>query len=133
VEFYKILFQIFNNNLEDVFIKINIIDIVAKVYSKIQHSEVINVDICKCLYDIVKNDNNVEVISHVLNAYFDIYSEDNFNKILLDSGIVEMMKIGYTQFRTKVRVRLIFRYKLLLRPMRLIVRLIRMPRKRLRI
>jgi hypothetical protein len=104
MDYYKILFQIFNNNIHDVFIKINLIDIVAKIYSKLVHNEMINADICKCLKDIVFNDNNVEVISHVLNAYFDIYSEDNFNKILLDSGIVEMMKVGLPQFKSKVKL-----------------------------
>jgi hypothetical protein len=86
-----------------VFIKINIIDIVAKIYSKLVHNEVINADINRCLKEIVLNDNNVEVIAHVLNAYFDIYAEDNFNKILLDSGIIEMMKTGLPQFKTKVK------------------------------
>jgi hypothetical protein len=44
----------------------------------------------------------VEILSHVINAYIDIYSEDNMNHILKEFEIVEKMNIGVNDFKTKV-------------------------------
>jgi hypothetical protein len=98
---FKILFIILNNNINDTFIKINIIDIIGFLYSY-KHPIEANLEICKLLYDICLNESDMEVTSHVLNAYFDIYKEDDFNINLKNVGLIESMKIGVNEFKSRV-------------------------------
>lgn len=83
-------------------IKIYIIDIIAALYSKLPHSETANKEICQVLLEFVMNEEDIEVISHVINAYFDIYAEDNFNHILKASNLISMMENGINDFRNRV-------------------------------
>jgi hypothetical protein len=123
------MFIIFNNNINDTFIKINIVDIIAKVFSKNLHTEEINFEICNLLKNLVMNENNVEVSSHVLNAFFDIWAEDYYNQNLIKGNIIELMKQGLPQFRSKVYSHIIPRFKQHIRVMRLTVRYIHMQRR----
>lgn len=102
---FKSLFVILNNNINDSFIKINIIDIIALIFAYPgQHSKEENSEICKLLYNICLNENDMEVVAHVLNAYFDIYKEDDYdsNFILKQNGVIDLMKLGVTEFKARV-------------------------------
>lgn len=66
------------------------------------HSVESNLEICKLLYNMFFNENNTEVLSHVLNAYYDIYKEDDMNVNLKSVGVIELMKMGTKEFRSKV-------------------------------
>lgn len=107
---YKSLFLILNNNISDSFIKINIIDIINFIFCEV-HSKEDNYEVCKLLYNICVNENDMEVTSHVLNAYFDIYKEDDFetNSILKQVGVIDLLKLGTNEFKIRVRRILIFR------------------------
>jgi hypothetical protein len=102
---FKSLFVILNNNINDSFIKINIVDIISYIYSLPGHSKEVNNEICKLLYNICLNEKDMEVLSHVLNAYFDIYKEDDYesNFILRSNGVVDLMKLGVNEFKIKVQ------------------------------
>jgi hypothetical protein len=102
---FRSLFIIMNNNINDTFIKINVIDIISFIFSNNTFKQEDNLEVCKLLYNICMNENDMEVISHVLNAYFDIYKEDDreSNLILKSVGVVDLMKIGVTEFKTRVR------------------------------
>ncbi len=102
---YKSLFIILNNNINDSFIKINIIDIIALVFSiPGRFSKEDNFELCKLLLSICMNEKDTEVVAHVLNAYFDIYKEDDLesNVVLKSAGVVQMMKEGVTVFKSRV-------------------------------
>ena len=105
---YKLLFSIFNYFLNDENIKINIIDIIAFIYS----TEITN---DKSWYDIIKelnnllitllyNEKNIEIISHVINAFMDIYQWDdkNLNEILKNSNVLIIMNNGIKSFKKKM-------------------------------
>jgi hypothetical protein len=105
---YKLLFCIFNYFLNDDYIKINIIDIVAFIYS----TEITN---DKNWYDIIKEINNllitllyneksIEIVSHVINAFMDIYQGDDpiLNDILKNSNVLNMMVKGTKPFKQKM-------------------------------
>jgi hypothetical protein len=102
---FRSLFIIMNNNINDTFIKINVIDIISFIFSNNSFKQEDNLEVCKLLYNICMNENDMEVISHVLNAYFDIYKEDDreSNLILKNVGVVDLMKIGVTEFKTRVK------------------------------
>jgi hypothetical protein len=105
---FKFLFVIFNNNVDDRFIKINIIDIISFLFSYKGHSAENNFEICKLLFSICLNENDMEVTSHVLNAYYDIYGEDDYNFNLKSVGVVEAMKNGVSEFRSRVMIIFLF-------------------------
>jgi hypothetical protein len=100
---YKSLFLILNNNISDSFIKINIIDIINFIFCEFNSKED-NYEVCKLLYNICVNENDMEVTSHVLNAYFDIYKEDDYetNSILKQIGVIDLMKLGTNEFKIRV-------------------------------
>lgn len=101
---FKFLFIILNNNVDDRFIKINIIDIITFIFSIKGHSSETNLEICKLLYSMCLNENDMEVTSHVLNAFYDIYAEDDYNFNLKSVGVVDAMKIGINEFRSRVKL-----------------------------
>jgi hypothetical protein len=101
---FKFLFVILNNNVDDRFIKINIVDIISFIFSTKGHSTETNLEICKLLYSMCLNENDMEVTSHVLNAFYDIYTEDDFNFNLKSVGLVDAMKYGINEFRSRVRI-----------------------------
>ena len=105
---YKLLFCIFNYFLNDDYIKINIIDIVAFIYS----TEITN---DKNWYEIIKEINNllitllyneksIEIVSHVINAFMDIYQGDDpiLNDILKNSNVLNIMIKGTKPFKHKM-------------------------------
>ena len=105
---YKLLFCIFNYFLNDDYIKINTIDIVAFIYS----TEITN---DKNWYEIIKEINNllitllyneksIEIVSHVINAFMDIYQGDDpvLNDILKNSNVLNMMVKGTKPFKQKM-------------------------------
>ena len=101
---FKFLFIILNNNVDDRFIKINIIDIITFIFSIKGHSAEANLEICKLLYSMCLNENDMEVTSHVLNAFYDIYAEDDYNFNLKSVGVVDAMKFGINEFRSRVKL-----------------------------
>jgi hypothetical protein len=101
---FKFLFVILNNNVDDRFIKINIIDIIAFLFSYKGHSAEANLEICKLLYSMCLNENDMEVTSHVLNAYYDIYGEDDYNFNLKSVEVIDAMKYGVNEFRSRVNL-----------------------------
>lgn len=101
---FKFLFVILNNNVDDRFIKINIIDVIAFLFSYKGHSAEANLEICKLLYSMCMNENDMEVTSHVLNAFYDIYGEDDFNFNLKSVGVIDAMKYGVNEFRSRVNL-----------------------------
>ena len=50
----------------------------------------------------------MEVIAHVLNAYFDIYKDEDYNINLINKNVVGTMKAGVKEFQRKVRIILIY-------------------------
>lgn len=104
---YKILFRLMNKHINDIFIKCNIIDIIALLYSNDEfnsfHLE-INLEICQLLNSMFYNEDNIEVLSHVINALMDIYQGDNakINKNLKRIGCIQLMKGGTNEFRTRM-------------------------------
>ena len=106
---FKSLFLILNNNINDSFIKINIIDIISFIFSNKGVTQADNLEVCKLLYNICLNENDMEVTSHVLNAYFDIYKEDDYesNLILKQVGVIELMKLGANEFKSRVSLKII--------------------------
>ena len=105
---YKLLFCIFNFFINDENIKINIIDIIAFIYS----TEITNDN---SWYDIIKelnnllitllyNEKNIEVVSHVINAFMDIYQWDDvtLNQILKNSNVINIMSNGIKAFKKKM-------------------------------
>ena len=105
---YKLLFCIFNYFINDDNIKINIIDIIAFIYS----AEITNDN---SWYDIIKeinnllitllyNEKNIEIVSHVINAFMDIYQWDDvtLNQILKNSNAINIMSNGIKAFKKKM-------------------------------
>jgi hypothetical protein len=100
---YKSFFILLNDNITDSFIKINIIDIIGFLYSFKGHTLEVNLEICKLLHEMCLKENDMEVVSHVLNAYFDIYREDDLNINLKNVGVIELMRAGEKEFKKRVR------------------------------
>lgn len=93
-----------NKNINERFIKLNIIDIVALLYSNYPHSLNINLEICNILYEFFFKEDDMEVIAHVLNAFFDIYKDEDYNINLINKGVIETMKAGVKEFKKKVNL-----------------------------
>ena len=105
---YKLLFSIFNYYMNDDYIKINIIDIIALIYStEITNDkswyEIIQ-EINNLLVTLLYNEKNIEIASHVINAFMDIYQWDDeiLNKILKNSNILNIMSSGSKNFKQKM-------------------------------
>jgi hypothetical protein len=105
---YKLLFSIFNYYMNDDYIKINIIDIIALIYStEITNDkswyEIIQ-EINNLLVTLLYNEKNIEIASHVINAFMDIYQWDDeiLNKILKNSNVLNIMSNGSKTFRQKM-------------------------------
>ena len=105
---YKLLFCIFNYFLNDDNIKINIIDIVSFIYStEITNDKnwyEINKEINNLLVTLLYNEKNIEIVSHVINAFMDIYQWDdvNLNQILKNSNVLNIMSNGMKTFKKKM-------------------------------
>ena len=105
---YKLLFCIFNYYLNDENIKINIIDIIAFIYS----TEITNdnnwyemiKELNNLLITLLYNEKNIEIVSHVINAFMDIYQWDDapLNQILKNSNILNIMSNGIKTFKKKM-------------------------------
>ena len=91
-----------NKNINDPMIKINIIDILSFIFSKVKHSASANEEICAVLFNFCLNEIDIEVLGHVMNAFMDIWAEDNYNFVLKKLDIVEKMKSGICEFKNKV-------------------------------
>jgi len=99
---YKSLLLVMNKNINDPMIKMNVIDIISYVFSKLPHTPEINEEICVVLFNFCLNETDIEVLAHVMNSFMDIWSEDNYNFILKKLEIVEKMKVGLNDYRNKV-------------------------------
>lgn len=105
---YKILFTIYNFYLDNDYIKMNIIDIVAFLYSieKVGDNKwyTMNKEINSLLLTLLYNEKEIEIISHVINAYMDIYQWDDaaLNKILKESNVLSIMNNGSKIFKQKM-------------------------------
>lgn len=96
-----------NNNINENFIKINIIDIVALYFSipgRLLKED--NEELCRLLLSLCTHEKDTECVAHVLNAFFDIYKEDDYesNFILRTVGVIEMMKQGIPYFKSRVLI-----------------------------
>ena len=101
-----------NKNINDPMIKINIIDILSFIFSKVNHSSLVNEEICAILFNFCLNETDIEVLAHVMNSFMDIWSEDNYNFVLKKLDIVEKMKSGLSEFKNKVIFVLNYQVKL---------------------
>ena len=110
---YKILFTIMNKFINNNFLKCNIIDIVAFVYSipyeklssKLKENYYINnKEINSILKSLFYKESSCEVLSHTLNAFMDIYQWDDIklNKILKESQVLQLINNGIKQFKSKM-------------------------------
>ena len=105
---YKLLFSIFNFYMNDDYIKINIIDIIALIYStEITNDkswyEIIE-EINNLLITLLYNEKNIEISSHVINAFMDIFQWDDeiLNKILKNGNVLNLMSNGAKKFKEKM-------------------------------
>ena len=105
---YKLLFSIFNYFMNDENIKINIIDIIALIYStEITNDKSwyeINQEINNLLITLLYNEKNIEIAAHVINAFMDIYQWDDnvLNQILKNSNVLNIMTNGAKTFKQKM-------------------------------
>ena len=90
------------------YIKLNIIDIIALIYStEITNDkswyEIIE-EINNLLLTLLYNEKNIEIASHVINAFMDIYQWDDeiLNKILKNSNVLSIMLNGSKNFKQKM-------------------------------
>ena len=89
-------------------IKINIIDIIAFIYS----TEITNdnnwynkiKEINNLLTTLLYNEKNIEIASHAINAFMDIYQWDDLtlNQILKNSNVLKIMNNGIKSFKKKM-------------------------------
>ncbi len=59
-------------------------------------------EICNVLYDFFFKEEDMEVIAHVLNAFFDIYKDEDYNINLINKGVIQTMKAGVKEYQKKV-------------------------------
>ena len=97
---YLNLFNIFNK-VSDNFIKCNIIDIIT---------------FCACidnkfnvggeLKNILFNEKDIEVLSHVINAFMDIFKNDDLesNKYLKEIDVINLFGKGINEFKNKFKI-----------------------------
>ena len=98
-EQYQILYNI-SINTKDSFVKGNMIDIIAALAARDK-----KYIIGKAFKDLLTNENNIEIVAHLSNAFMDIFSEDDLesNKFLKELGIVAMMKEGANEFKNRMK------------------------------
>lgn len=96
---YQILYQIIIKT-ENAFIKSNLIDVMTTF--AIRDKKFI---VGKLLKDLIMNQSQIEVISHLANSFMDLFCDDDLesNKILKELGIIEMMKQGANEFRARMK------------------------------
>lgn len=96
---YQILYQIFIK-IENAFIKSNLIDVMTTF--AIRDKKFI---VGKILKDLIMNQSQIEVISHLVNSFMDLFCNDDLesNKILKDLGVIEMMKQGLNEFKSRMK------------------------------
>lgn len=96
---YQILYQIIIKT-ENAFIKSNLIDVMTTF--AIRDKKFI---VGKLLKDLIINQSQIEVISHLANSFMDLFCDDDLesNKILKELGIIEMMKQGANEFRARMK------------------------------
>lgn len=78
------------------------------MFSNYSHSMEINLEICRILFDLFFSENDMEVIAHVLNAFFDIYKEEDYNKNLIEVNVIDTMKAGVSEFGARVNFLIYF-------------------------
>jgi hypothetical protein len=108
---YKNLFPIMNKYIYDTFIKCNIIDIIAFVYTRqtlTQQEYKDNKELCNLLLTLFYNESHVEVLAHVVNAFMDIYQYDDNERdvILKNSTVVNIMFKAHDEFHKRVGIAL---------------------------
>lgn len=107
---YKTLFLIMNKFINDNFIKTNIIDTVSFLFSYEKNHDSLfytkNKEICNLFITLFYNENSCEVLAHVINAFMDIYQwdDDTMDKILLNSGAVNIMRNGSGEFKSRLKI-----------------------------
>ena len=96
---YQLLYQIIIKT-ENAFIKSNLIDVMTTF--AIRDKKFI---VGKLLKDLIMNQSQIEVISHLANSFMDLFCDDDLesNKILKELGIIEMMKQGANEFRARMK------------------------------
>jgi hypothetical protein len=77
------------------------------LFSNFSHPLNVNLEICNILYNIFFSENDMEVIAHVLNAFFDIYKDEDYNINLVNVNVINTMKAGVAEFSTRVNFYLI--------------------------
>lgn len=102
---YSRIFLLINSTSLEAFTKMNLIDIIAYSFSFSGISLEDNMKVCNELKALFFKENNIEVLSHVINAYMDIYKEDDIdiNKNLKSSEVIALMKNGVNEFRDKIK------------------------------
>ena len=105
---YKILFSILNKFIFDDDLKINIIDIIALIYSDENDNNnnnfyLINKEINSLLKTLLYNEKNVIVIAHIINAFMDIYKwdDDILNQNLKNSEVLILFKNGANELKNR--------------------------------
>ena len=85
----------------DNFIKCNIIDIISLCSCADNKFE-----IGEKLKELFYNQNHIEVLSHVINAFMDLFKEDDLesNKYLKKIEIINIMKNGINEFKNRMKL-----------------------------
>ena len=93
------LFNIIQN-VNDTFIKCNVIDIIA-LCSCVDNNFRIGENLKKLLF----SENDIEVLSHVINAFMDIYKNDDLesNKYLKQIGVMDLFNKAVPEFKNKFK------------------------------
>jgi len=76
---------------------------VSLLFSNFSHPLNLNLEICNILYDFFFKEDDMEIIAHVLNAFFDIYKDEDYNINLINKGVIETMKAGVKEFEKRVK------------------------------
>jgi hypothetical protein len=97
---YINLFNIIKKT-KDNFIKCNIIDIIS-FCSCVDNKFSIGGELKNLLF----SENNIEVLSHVINAFMDIFKNDDFesNKYLKEIDIINLFSKGISEFKNKFKL-----------------------------
>ena len=97
---YINLFNIIKN-VNDNFIKCNIVDIIS-FCACADNKYTIGGDIKNLLF----SENDIEVLSHVINAFMDIFKNDDLesNKYLKEIDIINLFKKGISEFKNKFKL-----------------------------
>ena len=93
------LFNIIQN-VTDNFIKCNVIDIISLI-SCVDNNFRIGENLKKLLF----SENDIEVLSHVINAFMDIYKNDDLesNKYFKQIGVMDLFNKAVPEFKNKFK------------------------------